>query len=318
MTKRLGYQKEIFSKEEASSYFKESNLIDCRINAFPSYTEYNGIQRYPPDFIFIDIDRADFKTEKGLNLALSRTLGNIKEKFVDSSSNVDPTVLKTGGGYHIYQPLESFVLEEIKFFTDLTVTSSSDFLKFAKNYLSNGKADKNSNPSFKSSLLRIPYSINSKYNNKITIIQRWNGYRPSIKHLLLDFETWLIDRKIKEERKLKKLEEKRGKTVQNNNAGFILWIEKLLQTPIDDYRKNAISLILSTYLVNIKKKSYEESFNIIKDWLDRCDNLQRIDFNVHTLLKYSLDTALKNRIPPMRLETLKEKNSKLYNDIVKK
>jgi hypothetical protein len=32
----------------------------------------------------------------------------------------------------------------------------------------------------------------------------------------------------------------------------IPWIEKLLQTPIDDYRKNAVSLILAPYLINIK------------------------------------------------------------------
>jgi hypothetical protein len=99
MTKKLGYQKEVFSKEEALTYFKESDLLDCRINAFPSHVEYHGIQRYPPDFIFIDIDRADFNTEKGLNLALSTTLKNIKEKLDGKGY---PTVLKTGGGFHIY------------------------------------------------------------------------------------------------------------------------------------------------------------------------------------------------------------------------
>jgi hypothetical protein len=33
----------------------------------------------------------------------------------------------------------------------------------------------------------------------------------------------------------------------------IPWIEKLLQTPIDDYRKKAVALILAPYLINIKK-----------------------------------------------------------------
>ena len=36
MTKKLGYQKEVFSKEETMEFFKESDFIDCRINAFPS------------------------------------------------------------------------------------------------------------------------------------------------------------------------------------------------------------------------------------------------------------------------------------------
>jgi hypothetical protein len=320
MTKKLGYQKEIFSKEEALSYFQESDSLDCRINAFPSHIEYHGIQRYPPDFIFIDIDKNNFKTEKGLNLAFSTTLKNIKEKLSDDS-NIDngevcPTVLNTGGGYHIYQPIYGIILEEIKDFTVLTVTPSNDFLRFAKDYLTNGKADKKSNPSFKSSLLRIPYSINSKYNNEVTIIQRWNGYRPSIKYLLLDFKTWLIDRKIKQEI-AEKRSGKREKYIQKDNqTGSIPWIEKLLQTPIEDYRKNAVSLILSLYLINIQKKSYEESFTILKDWLDRCNELKRLDFDAGYRIKYSLNSALKSKILPMKLETLKERNYELYQIII--
>jgi hypothetical protein len=321
MTKKLGYQQEIFSKEEALYHFRESDLLDCRINAFPSYTEYHDIQRYPPDFIFIDIDRDDFKTEKGFKLALSNTLTNIKEKLLDDngSGNVGyPTVLKTGGGYHIYQPVKGPILEEIRFFTDLNPNPSKDFLRFAKDYLSNGKADKKSNPSFKSSLLRIPYSINSKYNNEVTIIQRWNGYRPSIKYLLLDFKTWLIDRKIKQEiaEKRSRNREKYHQKDHQQTAGSIQWIEKLLQTRIEDYRKNTVSLILSSYLINIKKKSYQESFNILKDWLDKCNEIRRLDFDFRYLIKYSLNTALKSKIPPMKLETLKERNYELYQNII--
>jgi hypothetical protein len=35
MTKELGYQVEIFNKEEALEYFKNSNNEDCRIKAYP-------------------------------------------------------------------------------------------------------------------------------------------------------------------------------------------------------------------------------------------------------------------------------------------
>jgi hypothetical protein len=51
---------------------------------------------------------------------------------------------------------------------------------------------------------------------------------------------------------------------------IIAWIEKLLQTPIDDYRKNAVSLILAPYLINIKKLSYDHALNIINSWLRKC------------------------------------------------
>jgi hypothetical protein len=36
--------------------YQESKFLDCRVNAYPSYTEYKGIQRYPPNFIFADLD----------------------------------------------------------------------------------------------------------------------------------------------------------------------------------------------------------------------------------------------------------------------
>jgi 3'-phosphoadenosine 5'-phosphosulfate sulfotransferase (PAPS reductase)/FAD synthetase len=38
----------------------------------------------------------------------------------------------------------------------------------------------------------------------------------------------------------------------------IKWIEILLQTPIDDYRKNAIWRILAPYLINTKNLTYKE------------------------------------------------------------
>ena len=49
----------------------------------------------------------------------------------------------------------------------------------------------------------------------------------------------------------------------------ISWIEKLLQTPIDDYRKTTVNLILAPYLINIKKVSYEDALNIIDKWLSK-------------------------------------------------
>ena len=50
--------------------------------------------------------------------------------------------------------------------------------RFTKNFLSFDKADQANNPSLKSCLLRIPGSINSKYNTEVKIIQNWNGLRP--------------------------------------------------------------------------------------------------------------------------------------------
>ena len=86
-----------------------------------------------------------------------------------------PTVSDTGGGYHIYQPVYCpTALENITEFQEFEKPSER-FLRFAKDNLSNNKADKYNYPSFKSCLLRIPGSINSKYNKQVTIVQKWNG-----------------------------------------------------------------------------------------------------------------------------------------------
>jgi hypothetical protein len=42
-TKTLGKQYVVYGKQEAIARFKQSNLLDCRINAYPDYTEVKGI-----------------------------------------------------------------------------------------------------------------------------------------------------------------------------------------------------------------------------------------------------------------------------------
>jgi hypothetical protein len=57
-TKTLGRQYTVYSSKEAIARFKQSNLLDCRVNAYSDYTEFKGINRQSPNFIFIDIDRS--------------------------------------------------------------------------------------------------------------------------------------------------------------------------------------------------------------------------------------------------------------------
>ena len=83
---------------------------------------------------------------------------------------------------------------------------SEQFLRFAKDYLSNGKADKQNNPSFKSCLLRIPGSINSKYDTKVKIVQKWNGLDFHIpREFIEEFRTYLIQKKIDEAKQRQKI-----------------------------------------------------------------------------------------------------------------
>ena len=118
MTRQLGYQVTMFNKEEALGHFKSSNYEDCRINAYPSFTSYHGINRAPISFLMVDLDLKDFakedqkkKAKAVLERALNKTLQNIKETI-----GGNPTVLWTGYGYHVCQPVSGFILEEYETF----------------------------------------------------------------------------------------------------------------------------------------------------------------------------------------------------------
>jgi len=72
------------------------------------------------------------------------------------------------------------------------------------------------------------------------------------------------------DRKLKEFNNMQRNHTEGYQGNVIPWIEKLLDTPIDDYRKNAISLILAPYLINVRKVSYDVALNIINSWLSKC------------------------------------------------
>ena len=118
-------------------------------------------------------------------------------------------------------------------------------------------------------MIRIPGTFNSrgqKGKNEVKIIQKWDGYRPPISLLLGTFHAHLVNEKIKEIKLQKRID--RRYSFKAGESNYIKWIEILLETPIEDYRKNAIGLILAPYLINIKKISYNDAFQVIKNWLD--------------------------------------------------
>jgi hypothetical protein len=318
-----GKQNEVFSKEEAMKHFEQSDFIDCRINNFPSFTNYKGIQRYPPDSIFIDIDRNTFKDDKSFENALYKTLKNIKEKL-----NGHPTVNNSGNGYHIIQPIECPTLEQIEQFQKYKnifplVNLSQEFLRFAEDFLSNGKADTGHHPSFKSCQIRVPGSINGKCldnrhkrllgNINVKILQEWNKVRASItREFIEDFRTYLEQKVTDQEKKKENNNTNQHQKYSNINNQRLEWIEKLLKTPIEDFRKNATNLILAPYFINIKKLSYQESFNILIEWLKRCHSIRKLDFNPISLANSALNIATQKKIPPMKFETLKNRNAEIY------
>ena len=125
--------------------FKQSNLVDCRISGYPLYTEYKGVVRHTPAFLFIDLDLDNFvpfgnwSSKRLLDMALQNTLRKIKQTF---AKNVEPTVLWTGNGYHIYLPIQPLPipLESDTMFS-MFPSPSQLFIRFLEWYLSDGKCD---------------------------------------------------------------------------------------------------------------------------------------------------------------------------------
>jgi hypothetical protein len=325
MTKRLGYQIEVFNKEEILEYFKESNYKDCRINAYPSFTEYHGINRTPISFLMVDLDSKDFPNQASSNKQGKSVLDKILDKTlqkITESIGGNPTVLRTGNGYHIYQPVSGLILEEYETFYEFTKYFDKDltsmFIQFAEEYFTDYAADRLHNPTVKSCLVRIPGSLNSKCLAKgedaeVKIIKKWDNTRASIQPLLIPFKTWLIQKRIDEDLKNAKFQMTVSKNQERINT--IKWIEKgILDQPLADHRKYIIWRILSPYLLNVKKLPKEEAYSVMKDWLDKCDKIERLSFNPKTKIRDGLKGASKGYLP-ISMEKLKEENRQLY-DIV--
>jgi hypothetical protein len=287
-------------------------------------------------FVDLDLQNNNNKREE-LKVVLCDTLQNIKTHF----NGAVPTVLWTGGGYHIYLPLDTDfmpVFEELKDFDVFRKRLSEEeleqqllsikFLRYAERKLTIGKSDKNHNPSFRSCMLRIPSSTNSKYQGeraKVKIVQRWNGIRarPTKKFMISDFHVYLVqevlDEKLKELRMQKRFNSITAKQPTTGEPITISWIEKLLQTPISDYRKHARDLIIIPYLVVSKGLiDSNEICDIVMKWADKCNELKRLEpsrreFSVR--IRSRTEEVMRDRIPSMTLETLREKNSELFQSL---
>jgi hypothetical protein len=187
-------------------------------------------------------------------------------------------------------------------------------MQFAEDFLTNKRGDPQHNPTVNSCLVRIPGTINSKCGQEVKIVQQWDGQRPAIQYLLREFRRWLIDEKI-EERRMLNSRMAHTHTQAINSSSTIWWIEKLLQTPIDDQRKYAVWHILIPYLINIRKLVGDEAIDMARSWLDKCNSLRRLDFNPNYKIKYNINNAKKGGYLPISLEKLKTKNMYLYKMI---
>ncbi len=163
--------------------------------------------------------------------------------------------------------------------------------------------------------MRIPRSYRSKYDTKVKIVKNWNGVRsPVTIGFLEEFRNWLIQKKIDQQKQRQKILVERSKNKFVGSSNYYTGIEHLTQTPIEDFRKLVIDIILAPSLINVRKLSFEESYTIIRNWLDKCNELRLDNYrNFEYRINYALKNALNKGIGPMSREKIKTDST--YSDL---
>ncbi len=323
---RNNRQYTVYNKEQILNECIKADFIDCRINAYPvldsnNYHSYSNIQAPNLIFIDLDLDKNLSHQEAITNLVKlkKRSIKITKERLNGSQ----PTILWTGNGYHIYIVINTRPLELIKELSELSKKPSEEFLRYAEMIFSLKKKDSGHNPSFKSSLLRIPYTFNSKnltindendqISSEIKIIQEFdkdNIQSINIK-LIRDFRLWLADIDLKR-KKTSRFQNKSCETISKSEiVARYFWIERLLQTPLPCFRRYCLYRILVPYLVNIRKLNNEECFDVLKKWLEKCNNLSIISFNIDSEIKTRLNGV--KDYEPLSKYKLRNENAELYD-----
>jgi hypothetical protein len=286
------------------------------------------------------LDRKSFKTDKLFRQALQQTLQNFGSKL----KGAKPTVIFTGGGYHLLQSLDAdIVLEEQPIFKEfISFEPSRKLMQYAEMKLTNNMCDPvhNHTVAFNNCLIRVPNSYNSKYvrrdgdidlvRSKVRIVQLGNGsvYKPNIRYLIEGLWEHLIqlrnneisNRLAAEQRRIKfEIEHPYDVTppgVKRYQISRIDWIERLMEKALEDGRKYCITFILVPYFINLKRLSDLDTLDRIKVWLEKCKSIHRLDFNVSRVKDdiKSVRRLQRNRhfIKPKALHKIKMENPELY------
>ena len=306
MTFRSNGQFTVNTKQEIFKRCVQSDFKDCRINAYPETIVKGGILIQSPNFVFVDLDLGNFHNDYDkLDKVKNSTL-----RKMELMQGSHPTLSWTGNGYHIYLPMDvpvldnEYVFSKDKFPNLFSLKGkysqyfvSEAFMQFAEDFFTSGRADPNHRPKYKTCLVRIPDTINSKCLNrglsleesKVRIIQKWNGKRIDGGAITHEFMIWLtkLEMNFNKSSSSRPNPPKKNKTKylgsgeshhQNKSSSRIEWIERLLQIPIEDQRKYCLWRIIGPYLLNVKHISEVETAKTMEKWLDLCSNLKKLDF----------------------------------------
>ena len=78
----------------------------------------------------------------------------------------------------------------------------------------------------------------------------------------------------------------------NNNS--LDWIDKLLQIPVQDNRKDLLFWVLAPYLITVKGLDYDKACSVLEQWPDKCNDVKRLEpdwTSFRDRIRYCLDIA---------------------------
>ncbi len=94
------------------------------------------------------------------------------------------------------------------------------------------------------------------------------------------------------------------------------WVEKVAEIGLPDGRKRFILYVLSPYLVNVAKMSFEDSFKVIKRFVDSsCINFGNCSKIYDSWILGDLKRVREKHVMPKSLKSIEEEDRELYNII---
>jgi hypothetical protein len=321
-----GRQFIVYNQKHILNECIRTNFLDCRINAYPVLIDSEYQQA--PNIIFIDLDLISSDNSYQRNLEkLDKTLDKVLRNIESILRGCRPTVLWTCNGYHIYIVVNTRPLELIVELSQLSKNPSEQFLRFSEMKLSSHKNDPNHNTSFKSCMLRVPHTLNSKCLSRNPVIQIGQSFDPNTipkldAGLLREFRLYLADLDLKEKFKMLELRHVQNlryrSRYSNNIPRKYKWIENsLLRTPIADHRKHSLDLLLAPFFVNVKKYGHNESYLIMINWTMLCNDAMKLRPNVKYFeerVKSAIKNSNHNKILPIKKENIQKKYPDWYWD----
>lgn len=315
--------------------FKRANFQDCRISAYPPVNEET---LFSPNLLLLDLDYDDEQVKtNGRTYAdqihktkVNKILKRLQTKFHITNF----MVVNTGNGRHILIPFgfdSPFeYIEEMRDILPYIMSSrykrannimSESFLSFAKKYLSNNQADQGNHPNFASIFLRVPGTINMKMKygtaEIVKIEHEWDYETELLNFGDLHEKTDIFYKYMTHMRLVAGKQLERKNTFRSVQSETRRWIEVLHNTAVSDCRKRILWLILAPYAINIKKMTHQDAFVWIKQWLDKCDRVYRIDsgFNVDEKIDYYLTVAKESEYLPISFKKLETDEWKMKGGI---